>query len=979
MRKIRRGVLVLLVTMLMTGTAMTASAEEVLDSNIAYEEQVDAQGGVQEEAEVETAAESTISLSGTQARSIFYLGKVVANENNLYSYTCRGLRLTVRNEGGQTTYPYSGQDWVDAGVKGELKNKTTGMNIPLDGSSGFRAGILPLGTYELFITYKEEKLKASEFTVQPLEECVNETVTLETPVNYAWSTDHKRDAITKFVPESSDTYTFTTETTGDIINLYMRVEDSAGEAVNYKAGTKVSAKLKAGESYYITMELQDGFKLSVTRAVLADIAVTGEAQYTRFHQGHLRTIGEGVLLDVCQGLKLEETYTNGTSQSFEYYKWSEMGVVPIVTDKSSGKPLDFSTQKEIPVGSYDVAISYKEKTAKACEFTVHPLSEMADQTITTSATASYEKAQHVNRRTVTKFIPEVDETYRFTIQTGQSANYMTIMDDNAHFLASGSRVNKLRATLKKGTTYYLVIEESEKFTASVEAAGEIAVSSVKIDGAQDYTRFYEGKVPTNPRRVIDIAAQGLTRLVVEYTDGTKETIYQYMWIDSGVVPIVKDRKTGEVLDLSGDKKIPLGDYQMTLTYKGKSVIAGDFTVAPLSNMADQELTTTSSVSYEKADKVNRETISKFVPKTTGTYVFTMKLEKEAHLKNSFIVVLNADAKEVKRELEKTEIEVELEGGKSYYFMMNMDEKCEGSVTRKTTGSITSKKVVAVPTKKQTIFKATDVKTCKELQEEFLKLIQVKATYSDGTEKTINLSQVDENPDFGIKLNTSMDGADNSDTKLDAGVYEYKVWFSDDTIPDKVAVKVPFYVYDGYKDVNSNDWYHDYVAIVSANKIMTGLTSTTFAPADNLARAQFAVILHRLNGEPEVEYTDKFKDVVKGQWYTDAVIWANSIGIVNGYTDTGLFGVGDNINREQMAVMMHRYATYKKYDISPKADLSKFKDAASVNEFAKEGMEWAVGAGIITGTDNSTKLNPQGNANRAECATIITRFIEKYEP
>ncbi|MCI7180519.1 MAG: S-layer homology domain-containing protein [Schaedlerella sp.] len=179
------------------------------------------------------------------------------------------------------------------------------------------------------------------------------------------------------------------------------------------------------------------------------------------------------------------------------------------------------------------------------------------------------------------------------------------------------------------------------------------------------------------------------------------------------------------------------------------------------------------------------------------------------------------------------------------------------------------------------------------------------------------------------------------------------------------------------DVHQQDWFYDAVAYVNANNLMTGLNATTFGPAQSLARAQFAIILHRMNGTPEVTYTDKFPDVPDGIWFTDAILWASSTGVVTGYTDTGKFGPADNINREQMAVMMYRYANYKGYDTGTKADFSKFSDASKVSGFAEEAMQWAVGTGIITGKDNGTRLDPQGNASRAECATIIMRFVEKY--
>ncbi len=179
----------------------------------------------------------------------------------------------------------------------------------------------------------------------------------------------------------------------------------------------------------------------------------------------------------------------------------------------------------------------------------------------------------------------------------------------------------------------------------------------------------------------------------------------------------------------------------------------------------------------------------------------------------------------------------------------------------------------------------------------------------------------------------------------------------------------------FHDVGSIDWFYESVRYVYDNELMTGLNETTFGPYENLARAQFAVILHRMNGSPDIEYTNKFPDVADNQWYTDAILWANEAGVVGGYTDTGKFGPGDNINREQMAVMMYRYANYLGYDTSARADISKYTDAGNVNEFAKEAMSWAVGEGIITGKYNETQLDPQGNASRAECATIIMRFME----
>ncbi len=186
------------------------------------------------------------------------------------------------------------------------------------------------------------------------------------------------------------------------------------------------------------------------------------------------------------------------------------------------------------------------------------------------------------------------------------------------------------------------------------------------------------------------------------------------------------------------------------------------------------------------------------------------------------------------------------------------------------------------------------------------------------------------------------------------------------------------------DKETGNWYYDAVYYSFDRGIMNGVNKTHFEPLSNLARAQFAIILHNMEGKPAVSYEPKFKDVAEGEWYTNAILWASSKEIVTGYTDgSGKFGWGDNILREQMAVMMYRYAkNFKKYDVSDRADFDNFTDAAFVNDYAKEAMKWAVGAGIITGKDldkdgTPESLDPSGNASRAECAIIMQRFLEKY--
>lgn len=179
----------------------------------------------------------------------------------------------------------------------------------------------------------------------------------------------------------------------------------------------------------------------------------------------------------------------------------------------------------------------------------------------------------------------------------------------------------------------------------------------------------------------------------------------------------------------------------------------------------------------------------------------------------------------------------------------------------------------------------------------------------------------------------------------------------------------------FVDVDDESWFADAVEFVYTHGIMTGFDSNHFGPAELLSRGQFVTILYRLEGEPEVEYSSSaFKDVEDGVFYSDAAMWAKETKVITGYDD-GNFGPSNYITREQMAVIMFRYAQYKGFDTTARDNLSKFPDRNSVSAFAKEGISWAVGTGLITGDQG--KINPQGNAGRAQTATIIQRFMTKY--
>lgn len=182
----------------------------------------------------------------------------------------------------------------------------------------------------------------------------------------------------------------------------------------------------------------------------------------------------------------------------------------------------------------------------------------------------------------------------------------------------------------------------------------------------------------------------------------------------------------------------------------------------------------------------------------------------------------------------------------------------------------------------------------------------------------------------------------------------------------------------FSDAIMGGWYYWSVVEVYNRQLMTGMTEDYFGVEEQISRAQFSVILHRMNGGNEAEYRAVFPDVEADTWYTDAVLWANDNQIVTGYTHNGLFGPADMITREQIAVMMYRYAKMQGEDVDSSAELTNYPDASEVSMFAREAMEWTVAEGIITGKEDGRILDPQSYATRAECATIIMRYIRVLE-
>ena len=188
----------------------------------------------------------------------------------------------------------------------------------------------------------------------------------------------------------------------------------------------------------------------------------------------------------------------------------------------------------------------------------------------------------------------------------------------------------------------------------------------------------------------------------------------------------------------------------------------------------------------------------------------------------------------------------------------------------------------------------------------------------------------------------------------------------------------------FADVKSGGWEYTAAKYVYDKKYMTGKGElipgkVIFSPNTPINRSQFVQTLYNMDGKPSVTYKAKFSDVKSTDWFAKPVTWAEKNGIAAGNAD-GTFGVDGKATREQLAVMLYKYAKYKKYNTSVVSGKGKrvndFPDKGEVSSWSKDALNWALSRGIISGK-GSGNLDPKGSATRVECATMVRNFMKAY--
>lgn len=171
---------------------------------------------------------------------------------------------------------------------------------------------------------------------------------------------------------------------------------------------------------------------------------------------------------------------------------------------------------------------------------------------------------------------------------------------------------------------------------------------------------------------------------------------------------------------------------------------------------------------------------------------------------------------------------------------------------------------------------------------------------------------------------------------------------------------------------ANHWAAESIAFCAMRELFKGVGDGRFAPDAPMTRAMFATVLYRIAGMPAVSGTNSFYDVAAGQWYTNAILWGQSTGIINGYGN-GFFGTNDLVTREQMCVMLSRYLQWAGYELQAAAAAKQFSDNAQIADWAAESVRFCQIHGLINGRPNGL-FAPKVNATRAENSAVLRRVI-----
>ncbi len=180
----------------------------------------------------------------------------------------------------------------------------------------------------------------------------------------------------------------------------------------------------------------------------------------------------------------------------------------------------------------------------------------------------------------------------------------------------------------------------------------------------------------------------------------------------------------------------------------------------------------------------------------------------------------------------------------------------------------------------------------------------------------------------------------------------------------------------FADMDKAPWAKDAVDSLSKLGIINGRDKNTFAPMENVTRAEFLKMIISAFKLDSDTADMNFPDISEDNWYYEYVKTAFALGIANGY-DNGYFGANDNITRQDAAVIMARAAQTANVSLDEKNDVIDFTDNAEISDYAMESINRLVMSGILHGSDDG-RFCPRDNCTRAQAAVMISNILGQKE-
>ena len=210
-------------------------------------------------------------------------------------------------------------------------------------------------------------------------------------------------------------------------------------------------------------------------------------------------------------------------------------------------------------------------------------------------------------------------------------------------------------------------------------------------------------------------------------------------------------------------------------------------------------------------------------------------------------------------------------------------------------------------------------------------------------------------------------------------FAFTGWYTDRELTQRVTSltltnsTVVYAGWNPFTDVGSGDWFYEDVLYVYNQGLMEGTGADTFSPDAAVTRGQVVTILWRMAGSPAVNFAMDFSDVTEDTWCAEAIRWAASEGIAQGFAD-GSFGQDVYVSREQLAAFLYREVQHQGGGFTGMWYFPlNYPDIEELGAFADEAMHWCVMTGVLQGTADG-RLAPKATADRAQLSAILHRYL-----